>query len=118
MGAVAGTYVAGSGIGAPFSRSLVGYLTNLDAVRAAAGVQPKAEAVEAVDALVKRNGPDTIGCLRGTFALALWDEVAQRGVLATDHLGAGGLYYRAEPRRLLFATEVRSLLALLGETPA
>jgi len=119
MSGFGGIYAAGSGEArAPFSRGLVGYLTNLDAVRDAAGVQREADAVEAAGALVKRHGPDAVAHLRGTFALALWDQDAQRGLLATDHLGGGGLYYRAEARRLVFASELHTLLDLLGETPA
>jgi asparagine synthase (glutamine-hydrolysing) len=118
MSGVGGVHVVGSGEARPFSRGLVGYLTNLGAVRDAAGVRPEADAAEAAAALVKRHGIDAVARLRGTFALALWDEDAQHGLLATDHLGAGGLYYRPDGRRLVFASELRALLDLLGDTPA
>jgi asparagine synthase (glutamine-hydrolysing) len=100
-----------------FRGGLVGYVTNLAEARAAAGVPGDAEVDETVRALVRRKGPDGIGFLRGAFAVAIWDESTSRGVLATDHLGAGGLFYRVEGRRLVFATEVRDLLDLLSVTP-
>lgn len=118
MTGLAGIYVPGSGDRrAPFSRGLVGYLTNLDEVRAAAGAGPKSDAAGAVHKLLRRHGADGLARLRGAFAVADWDEEAERGLIATDHLAAGGLYYRAEPGRLLFATEIHTLLDLLEATP-
>ncbi len=53
--------------------------------------------------------------LRGDFALLLWD--GRRGVLARDHLGQQGLYYSDDGGRLVFATEIVRLLALLPSRP-
>jgi asparagine synthase (glutamine-hydrolysing) len=99
----AGFYVPGKG--GLSGEGFVGYLT-----RGPAGV-------EAIRALVADDGPDAIAALRGAFSLAVWDAGSRRGVLATDHLGAGGLFYRAEPRRLVYASEIHLLLELLDTTP-
>ena len=48
------------------------------------------------------------------FALALWDARRQQLLLARDRLGKKPLVYRDEPGRLLFASELKSLLEVPG----
>ena len=49
--------------------------------------------------------------LRGMFALGIWDEAKQALVLARDPIGIKPLYYYVADDRLLFASELRALLA-------
>jgi asparagine synthase (glutamine-hydrolysing) len=49
--------------------------------------------------------------LNGMFAIALWDEGKQRLVLARDRVGIKPLYYAPLPGRLLFGSEIKTILA-------
>ena len=53
------------------------------------------------------------GCverLRGMFALAVWDQRRRELLLARDRVGIKPLYYHWDGRRLLFASEIKSIL--------
>jgi asparagine synthase (glutamine-hydrolysing) len=52
--------------------------------------------------------------LIGDFAFAIWDVRRQRLFAARDPLGRRAFYYRTEPRKTLFATEIKQLLAVPG----
>lgn len=54
-------------------------------------------------------GLDFLRDLHGTFAFALWDEKAQRLVLACDRLGVKSLYWAREADRLLFGTHLGAI---------
>jgi asparagine synthase (glutamine-hydrolysing) len=56
-------------------------------------------------------GSDAFRKLRGMFALAIWDNQKQTLVLARDPLGIKPLYYYADDRQFIFASELRALLA-------
>ncbi|PON18169.1 hypothetical protein C2W62_09350 [Candidatus Entotheonella serta] len=55
---------------------------------------------------------DCAAHLIGDFAFAIWDAPKQRLFAARDAMAMRPLYYRAEPRRALFATEIKQLVAL------
>jgi asparagine synthase (glutamine-hydrolysing) len=52
--------------------------------------------------------------LHGMFALAVWDAQAQRAWLARDRFGIKPLYYALHDGALLFASEIKALLAYPG----
>lgn len=64
--------------------------------------------------LYEECGPAMLDQLVGMFSFALWDARERRLLLARDRLGQKPLVYRHEPGRLLFASELKSLLAVPG----
>jgi asparagine synthase (glutamine-hydrolysing) len=67
---------------------------------------------ETIVHLYEDEGVEAFQHLNGMFALAIWDARHRRLVLARDRLGKKPLVYRAEPGRLSFASELKSLLQL------
>jgi asparagine synthase (glutamine-hydrolysing) len=59
----------------------------------------------------EQGGRDFFRELNGTFAAALWDGRGRRLTLVNDRFGMKPLYYAAPPGRLLFASEIKALLA-------
>ncbi len=57
------------------------------------------------------RGRDALEDLDGTFGLAVWQEPSQTLVLARDRLGVKPLYYAVLPDQLVFASELRAMLA-------
>lgn len=64
--------------------------------------------------LYEEEGPAFLKRLRGMFGLALWDAKRQRLLLARDRIGEKPLYVRREANRLLFASELKSILQVPG----
>src|SRR5262245_37913297 len=55
-------------------------------------------------------GPGCVTRFNGIFSFALWDNAEKQLLLARDHLGVKPLYYVTTGSRLLFASEIKSLL--------
>jgi asparagine synthase (glutamine-hydrolysing) len=55
-------------------------------------------------------GKDAIARLRGMFGLAIWDTRSRTLILARDRAGIKPLYYAVAGGRLLFGSELKSLL--------
>lgn len=56
-------------------------------------------------------GEDVVSHLRGMFAFAIWDERNKSLFLARDRVGIKPLYYYLTSRFLIFASEMKAILA-------
>ena len=62
--------------------------------------------------LYEQYGVEGVSKLRGMFAYALWDERAERLLLARDRVGIKPLYYAVMGGRLAFCSELKALFGL------
>lgn len=56
-------------------------------------------------------GKDIAKRLNGIFAFAIWEEEAKRLILCRDRLGVKPLFYMVHGEEVLFASEIKSMLA-------
>jgi asparagine synthase (glutamine-hydrolysing) len=61
--------------------------------------------------LFEQDGMNGVAQLAGIFAFALWDRRQRRLVLVRDPLGVKQLYYHDDGHRIVFASEIKAVLA-------
>lgn len=66
---------------------------------------------EVILALFAAEGEAMLPRLRGMFAFVIWDRLAKRAFAARDPYGIKPLYYATTPDGVLFASQVKALLA-------
>jgi len=65
---------------------------------------------EVIVHLYEQYGENFVDHLNGQFAIGLWDRKARRLVLARDRVGIRPLFYTTVGGRLIFASEIKSIL--------
>lgn len=84
----------------------------LRALLQARGVQFRSTSdTETLLYLLAQGGPRALSETAGIFGFALWEKDARRLLLGRDHLGVKQLYYHDDGQRILFASEMKALLA-------
>lgn len=64
--------------------------------------------------LYEEYGTDCLNRLNGQFAIGIWDSNTKTLLLARDRLGIRPLFYSQHHQSLLFASEIKSFLAVPG----
>lgn len=67
---------------------------------------------ETIVHLYEDEGLECFKHFNGMFAIAIWDSNRNRLVIARDRLGQKPVYYRHDPGRFVFASELKSLLQI------
>jgi asparagine synthase (glutamine-hydrolysing) len=70
---------------------------------------------EVIVHLYEEMGSECVQKLRGMFAFALYDERRRKLLIARDRLGKKPLHYAQVNERLLFGSEIKSILAVAPE---
>lgn len=66
--------------------------------------------------LYEEYGAECLKKINGQFAFAIWDSVKKELFLARDRVGIRPLYYAWSQGRLLFASEIKAIIAAGGTT--
>src|SRR5690348_4661735 len=66
---------------------------------------------EVIVHLYEEFGADSVQKLRGMFAFAIWDEKSKTIFIARDRVGIKPLYYHLSKDALIFASEIKAILA-------
>jgi len=94
-----------------FNGEIYNYIELRDELRARGRSFRTTSDTEVILQLYEEYGPECIQRLNGMFAFVLYDRERQQVLLARDHFGIKPLYLHATPARVLFASEIKALLA-------
>ena len=87
------------------------YRNFLDTLRGKGHTLVSTSDTEVLIHLYEEYGPEFLKKIDGMYAFGIWDERKQMLLLARDRTGIKPLYYFADEKHLLFASELKALLA-------
>ena len=100
-----------------FNGEIYDHLTTRARLEQAGHIYRTNSDTETILHLYEEQGERCVESLTGMFAFALWDRRDSSLLLARDRLGIKPLYYAVTDRELLFASEIKAILAA-GFPPA
>lgn len=71
--------------------------------------------IEVILHLYEQHGLEMFERMEGQFAFALWDAPHRRLILARDRFGIAPLYFAMHGESLIFASEIKAMLPVLGK---
>lgn len=95
-----------------FNGEIFNYVELREELRRAGHVFRTRSDTETIVHAYEQYGDRFVDHLNGQFAIAIWDSPRQRLVLARDRVGIRPLFFQRDGDRLLFGSEVKSLLAV------
>ncbi len=95
-----------------FNGEIYNFLEHRDRLEAAGYPFKTHTDTEVILALYEQYGSDCVKYLNGMFAFALWDKKKQTLFLARDRIGKKPLYYYPTHGDVIFASELKAMLAL------
>ena len=69
---------------------------------------------EVIVHLYEEKGEQCFECLRGMFAIAIWDGRERKLVLSRDRVGKKPLFYYHDGSRIIFGSEIKAILKVPG----
>ena len=94
-----------------FNGEIYNYVELRDELRSRGRTFRTASDTEVILQAYEEWGPPCVERLNGMFAFALYDRRKRQVLFARDHFGVKPLYLHATPARVLFASEIKALLA-------
>ncbi len=95
-----------------FNGEIFNYIELRDQLKRVGHVFRTASDTEVIVHAYEEYGERFVEHLNGQFAIALWDSKTRKLILVRDRVGIRPLFYHRDGNRLLFGSEVKSLLAV------
>jgi asparagine synthase (glutamine-hydrolysing) len=93
-----------------YNGEVYNYLELMDKLKSLGHIFKTRSDTETIIHAYEEWGDDFVNRLRGMFAFAIWDEKNNKLLLARDRLGIKPLHYMIDRNRIVFGSEIKSIL--------